>query len=346
MRTTPAINRSSCPSAITRRSSCKRCSENCPYGAIEPTASGPRIDRELCVGCGVCEGACPAGAVQWKNGWPGRLIRIVETVEPGKNGGKQLSLACEERKSANIETLPCIGGLSWKMLLAAAASGIYRLRILTADCPSCVKSKAAANLEKQIEIAESIADIPVVEIEKGPVYDGKVENIERRRLFGRIGAMFGEFSSESPDNGAGAKNSRKELLKHLEGIKINNGGLNNIPDWACLRAASECPVCDACSLACPKGALIKKEEKGALFLEHDRRLCVACLACVGACVAGLIEARGKPPVAMTERLAGVSEDARRCAFCGDNPPTRGSGLCPDCLRERVLSVNKFNLAKG
>ena len=40
------------------------CVRSCPEGALELTPDGLKIDREKCVVCGICEDACPAGAVK------------------------------------------------------------------------------------------------------------------------------------------------------------------------------------------------------------------------------------------------------------------------------------------
>lgn len=40
---------------------CSTCVEHCPIeGALELTARAPRVNAELCDGCGICERVCPA----------------------------------------------------------------------------------------------------------------------------------------------------------------------------------------------------------------------------------------------------------------------------------------------
>jgi len=42
----------------------RECLTVCPYDALELTPEGMRLDRELCTVCGLCEEACPAGALE------------------------------------------------------------------------------------------------------------------------------------------------------------------------------------------------------------------------------------------------------------------------------------------
>jgi Ni,Fe-hydrogenase III small subunit/ferredoxin len=44
---------------------CRCCVESCPTGAIERTASGPRIDLGRCLFCGDCAASCPQGALRF-----------------------------------------------------------------------------------------------------------------------------------------------------------------------------------------------------------------------------------------------------------------------------------------
>jgi Ni,Fe-hydrogenase III small subunit/Pyruvate/2-oxoacid:ferredoxin oxidoreductase delta subunit len=42
---------------------CRACAESCPFGAVEGTANGPRLDLGRCIFCGECAAACPAAAL-------------------------------------------------------------------------------------------------------------------------------------------------------------------------------------------------------------------------------------------------------------------------------------------
>ena len=55
----PAIERSRCAA------DCRCCVESCPTGAIERTATGPRIDLGRCLFCADCVEACPHGALRF-----------------------------------------------------------------------------------------------------------------------------------------------------------------------------------------------------------------------------------------------------------------------------------------
>ena len=44
---------------------CGVCEETCPLGAITADAEGKReINADVCVDCGSCAGACPVGAIE------------------------------------------------------------------------------------------------------------------------------------------------------------------------------------------------------------------------------------------------------------------------------------------
>lgn len=54
---------------------CSACVEHCPVpGALEPTGRAPRVNPDVCTGCGVCEQVCPA---------PEKAIHVLPRIGPG-----------------------------------------------------------------------------------------------------------------------------------------------------------------------------------------------------------------------------------------------------------------------
>ncbi len=57
---------------------CGKCSELCEYNALAVLPDRVMVFKELCHGCGLCQIACPQGAITEKN-------RVIGTIEKGKN---------------------------------------------------------------------------------------------------------------------------------------------------------------------------------------------------------------------------------------------------------------------
>jgi pyruvate formate lyase activating enzyme len=56
---------------------CRTCIDACPYGCLERTDEGVRIDRANCQGCGICAEACPANAMELL----GKYVSVEELVQ-------------------------------------------------------------------------------------------------------------------------------------------------------------------------------------------------------------------------------------------------------------------------
>jgi quinone-modifying oxidoreductase subunit QmoB len=85
--------------AMQRCTQCKRCTVECPFGAINEDAEAnplPQITR--CRRCGVCMGACPERIISFKNysiQMIGAMIKAIEVPEEDEEKPRILVLACE-----------------------------------------------------------------------------------------------------------------------------------------------------------------------------------------------------------------------------------------------------------
>ena len=85
--------------AMQRCTQCKRCTVECPFGAINEDAEfNPLPEPTRCRRCGVCMGSCPERIITFKNYSVqiiGDMIKAIEVPEEDEEKPRILVLACE-----------------------------------------------------------------------------------------------------------------------------------------------------------------------------------------------------------------------------------------------------------
>jgi quinone-modifying oxidoreductase subunit QmoB len=78
---------------------CKRCTVECPFGAIDESEEGyPFFNESRCRRCGTCMGACPVRVISFENysvDTVGQQIKSVDVPEETEDKPRILVLACE-----------------------------------------------------------------------------------------------------------------------------------------------------------------------------------------------------------------------------------------------------------
>ncbi|HWI14334.1 MAG TPA: FAD-dependent oxidoreductase [Burkholderiales bacterium] len=78
---------------------CKRCTVECPFGAIDENEQGyPQFNESRCRRCGTCMGACPVRVISFENYSPdtvGSQIKAVDIPDEFSEKPRILVLACE-----------------------------------------------------------------------------------------------------------------------------------------------------------------------------------------------------------------------------------------------------------
>ncbi len=78
---------------------CKRCTVECPFGAIQEDAKGyPKFNEARCRRCGTCMGACPVRVISFENysiDSVGQQIKAVDMPDEFDEKPRLLVLACE-----------------------------------------------------------------------------------------------------------------------------------------------------------------------------------------------------------------------------------------------------------
>lgn len=85
--------------AMQRCTQCKRCTVECPFGAInEDAESNPLPQRTRCRRCGVCMGSCPERIISFKNysvAMISGMIKAINVPEDDERKPRILVFACE-----------------------------------------------------------------------------------------------------------------------------------------------------------------------------------------------------------------------------------------------------------
>jgi len=102
---------------FTRCTQCKRCTEECPFGALDDDEKGtPKPNPTRCRRCGTCMGACPERVISFDNynidqiGTAIKEVRVPDKIDEG--GPRILVLACENDAYPALD-MAAIRGRTW-----------------------------------------------------------------------------------------------------------------------------------------------------------------------------------------------------------------------------------------
>ncbi len=122
---------------------CGRCSEECPFGAIEVDERRyPQLNPSRCRRCGICMGACPVRVISFENYSVDQLFSMIKAIRfpDDDNIPRILAFVCENdaqpafdlaganglKYDASVRVIPlrCLGSLNIVLVTDALARGI------------------------------------------------------------------------------------------------------------------------------------------------------------------------------------------------------------------------------
>ncbi|MDQ7787321.1 MAG: FAD-dependent oxidoreductase [Thermodesulfovibrionales bacterium] len=127
---------------LIRCTACKRCTEECPFGAIEEDAKGiPSYNVNRCRRCGTCMGACPERIVSFKDYSVDMIGSMIKAIDvPEEDVFRIVCLVCENDAYPALDTLAmqrkqidtcirfvplrCLGGMNLVWIADAMSKGI------------------------------------------------------------------------------------------------------------------------------------------------------------------------------------------------------------------------------
>jgi quinone-modifying oxidoreductase subunit QmoB len=126
---------------LIRCTACKRCTEECPFGAIEEDAKGiPTYMLNRCRRCGTCMGACPERIVSFKDYSVDIIGSMIKSVDVPEEEFRIICLVCENDAYPALDTagynhkqidpcvrfipLRCLGGTNLVWIADAFSKGV------------------------------------------------------------------------------------------------------------------------------------------------------------------------------------------------------------------------------
>jgi len=126
---------------LIRCTACKRCTEECPFGAIEEDAKGiPTYNLNRCRRCGTCMGACPERIVSFKDYSIDIIGSMIKSIDVPEEEFRIICLVCENDAYPALDTLAmhrksidpsvrfiplrCLGGMHLVWIADAFSKGI------------------------------------------------------------------------------------------------------------------------------------------------------------------------------------------------------------------------------
>jgi quinone-modifying oxidoreductase, subunit QmoB len=187
---------------MSRCTQCKRCTEECPFGAInEDEKANPLPSITRCRRCGTCMGACPERIISFKNysvDMIGSMIKGIEVPDADDEKPRVIALICENDAypaldMAGINRIPidpfyrfipvrCLGSVNLVWIADALAKGVDGVILLgcrKGDDYQChfIKGSELANTRME-KISETLGRL-ALEPERVRVEEISINDYER-----------------------------------------------------------------------------------------------------------------------------------------------------------------------
>ena len=289
-----AVDVSRCQRVRFRASSCQRCLDVCPHGAII-LESGLTIDPEQCRGCLHCTTVCPVGALEPRCDFSLCLAQLSKVPEP--------VLGCIRTKECSNATLACLGALGEEHLVALHHSLAETLTLNLTTCADCANNSMLVQLRQRLEaiteagLSGSHCRIVIVESAQGLHY--RDEAVDRRRFFKSLGTYLfkGADSMLFPSHEQSQRHSgyaekrvpvRRELLNRTSKMLSPELKIRIRKHFdASVSFEDACTGCQGCVAICPTGAL----QAGLADMPPTfvQLLCTGCGLCHEFCLDGAVQ---------------------------------------------------------
>ena len=312
---------------------CTRCLDLCPLGALAPAGDHVALDPLVCAGCGLCTAACPTGTLRYDlPAEEASLQRLQAALQAwhrsaddpplvllhGDGFGAEL-VAATRRQAGG--TLP--GWLPLPLGAAAQVGADVLLMTLAwgAAYVVCVGHPARPDthrpVEEQVAVVNAVTEALGFGVRAAHAATADPDAL-RATLQAVAGAADWPAATFLPlgERRAGALQAIRHLHGHAPGAPDTIVLPKDAPFGAVAVDPEACTLCLACVGACPTGALQADPDTPRLGFQEDA--CVQCGLCRATCPehAVTLQPQVRPALGPGARRTLHEEPPFACVSCG------------------------------
>jgi ferredoxin len=296
-----------CAHARSQIQGCTRCLDLCPPGALAPAGDHVALDPLVCAGCGLCTAACPTGTLRYDlPAEEASLRRLRAALRAWHGAAGQAPFVLLHGDGFGAELLEATGQLE-----GGVPSGWLPI-------PMGVVSQTGADM-----LAMALA--------WGAAYVVCVSNPARPDTHRPIDDQIAIVNAITEPLGFGAR-AAQAVTADPDALRAMLQAVEGAADWPAAeflplgeRRAGALQAVRHLHAHAPNAPDTIVLPQGAPFgaVEVDPDACTLCLACVGACPTGALQADPDTP-----RLSFQEEACVQCGLCRATCPERAITLHP------------------
>jgi formate hydrogenlyase subunit 6/NADH:ubiquinone oxidoreductase subunit I len=283
----PALDPGRCLRGRFARTSCRRCADACPAGAVDITKGLPSVNGNACAGCRLCQASCPTGAL----GDPEELDRAIRELEHRPHP----VLGCRMPGVEAHARLACLGLLDVEALLALTASFPGGLTLNLVHCGACNGAAMVPVLRRSLETLATLPGRPgdrlrpaesraALGFTEGALSRRELFSIFRRRSASAAHAARARLQPTAPEPYSAKRlpAGRRALLRAFPHLPDPLRTAVEERFFPALAFSAQCRSCTACAGVCPTGAITTAtcDPPRPVF---EGSACTACRLCVEFC---------------------------------------------------------------
>lgn len=322
-----------CAAVRNRNSTCHKCTDACPTGAVRAEKNQLTLDAEICSACGACTSACPTEAliplVPLDEDLASDAVSAV--VESGCAAFACARMAAKHMgdPSKYVE-VPCLARMEESVLVGLAARGVSDILLIDGVCETCKFRSNVPGIDAVVKSANDLIAMQGVDIciQRASAFPDELLLEDKRTLFAEARRGFftqartkAKDAAEKTVEAVAFKNDRTPEPSLRERLRAQDTG--TLPQFNPMRRMNLLDALD--QLGSPVIDTLETRLFGSVSI--DLEVCNSCGMCTVFCPTGALR-KANPDHGKDEPLA-LEFSVADCVHCS---------LCADSCLKHCLTV--------